>query len=168
MISKEDSRIKIDLEEIQESTDEEPIVNTDTQPEVVTPVKPDEENISDSTPSELDEPPNYKEVMAIPKAANEDESRIYVKVSGSVVVFLDRMSRVPYALDVGSIMYVMKYTRPYVSFTLSMVGRHQQNPGEGYWTPVKNILKYLRNTKDMFLIYGGEEELRVTGYCDAS
>ncbi|GKF45511.1 retrotransposon protein, putative, ty1-copia subclass, partial [Tanacetum coccineum] len=38
MISKEDSRSKIDLEEIQESTDEEPIVNTNTQQEVVTPV----------------------------------------------------------------------------------------------------------------------------------
>ncbi|GKG05575.1 hypothetical protein Tco_0325661, partial [Tanacetum coccineum] len=36
MISKEDSGSKIDLEEIQESVDEEPIVNTDTQQEVVT------------------------------------------------------------------------------------------------------------------------------------
>ncbi|GJY33857.1 hypothetical protein Tco_0418326 [Tanacetum coccineum] len=39
MISKEDSGSKIDLEEIQESVDEEPIVNTDTQQEVVTPIK---------------------------------------------------------------------------------------------------------------------------------
>ncbi|GKF74147.1 hypothetical protein Tco_0220479, partial [Tanacetum coccineum] len=33
----------------------------------------------------------------------------------------------------------------------------------------KNILKYLRNTKDMFLVYGGnpETELRVDCYCDA-
>ncbi|GKA75200.1 retrotransposon protein, putative, ty1-copia subclass [Tanacetum coccineum] len=44
MISKEDSWSKIDLKEIQESVDEEPIVNTKTQPEVVTPVEPD--NIS--------------------------------------------------------------------------------------------------------------------------
>ncbi|GKF52347.1 hypothetical protein Tco_0159257, partial [Tanacetum coccineum] len=28
------------------------------------------------------------------------------------------------------------------------------NPGELHWTTVKNILKYLRNTKDMFLVYG--------------
>ncbi|GJZ25185.1 retrotransposon protein, putative, ty1-copia subclass [Tanacetum coccineum] len=43
MISKEDRRdVKIDLEEIQESADEEPIVNTDTQQEMVTPVKPDD------------------------------------------------------------------------------------------------------------------------------
>ncbi|GJT63137.1 retrotransposon protein, putative, ty1-copia subclass [Tanacetum coccineum] len=42
MISKKDSGSKIDLEEIQESADEEPIVNTDTQQEVVTPVEPDD------------------------------------------------------------------------------------------------------------------------------
>ncbi|GKD69728.1 retrotransposon protein, putative, ty1-copia subclass [Tanacetum coccineum] len=61
MISKEDSKSKIDLEEIQESVDEEPIVNTNTQQEV--------DKISDSTLSELDEPGNYKEAMASPKAA---------------------------------------------------------------------------------------------------
>ncbi|GJW00298.1 hypothetical protein Tco_1555549 [Tanacetum coccineum] len=48
----------------------------------------------------------------------------------------------------GSIMYAMTCTRPDVSFALSMVSRHQQNLGEGHWTTVKNILKYLRNTKD--------------------
>ncbi|GKA11143.1 reverse transcriptase domain-containing protein [Tanacetum coccineum] len=81
---------------------------------------------------------------------------------------LDRMSRVPYVSAVGSIMYATTCTRPDASFALSMVSRHQQNPGEGYWTTVKNIIKYLRNTKDIFLVYGGEEELRGTGYCDAS
>ncbi|GJW23878.1 hypothetical protein Tco_0037689 [Tanacetum coccineum] len=45
-------------------------------------------------------------------------------------------------------MYAMTCTRPDVSFALSMVSQHQQNPGEGHWTAVKNILKYLRNTKD--------------------
>ncbi|GJV85074.1 putative RNA-directed DNA polymerase [Tanacetum coccineum] len=81
---------------------------------------------------------------------------------------LDKMSRVPYDLAIGSIMYAITCTRPDVSFALSMVSRHQQNPGKGHWIAVKNILKYLRNTKDRFLVYGGEEKLRVTGYCDAS
>ncbi|GJU47450.1 hypothetical protein Tco_1204716 [Tanacetum coccineum] len=62
-----------------------------------------------------------------------------------------RMQNVPYASTVGSII------------------RFQQNPGKLHWTAVKNILKYLRNTKDMFLVYGGnpEAELRVDCYCDA-
>nr|GEV97880.1 RNA-directed DNA polymerase, eukaryota [Tanacetum cinerariifolium] len=42
------------------------------------------------------------------------------------------------------------------------------NPGEGHWTVVKNIFKCLRNTKDMFLVYDGEEKLRMSGYFDAS
>ncbi|GJS84822.1 retrotransposon protein, putative, ty1-copia subclass [Tanacetum coccineum] len=45
----------------------------------------------------------------------------------------------------------------------------KENPGELYWTAVKNILKYLRNTKDMFLVYGGNPstKLRVDCYCNA-
>src|SRR5215216_3081524 len=37
-----------------------------------------------------------------------------------------------------------------------------------HWTAVKNILKYLKRTKDMFLVYGGDKELIVNGYVDAS
>ena len=37
-----------------------------------------------------------------------------------------------------------------------------------HWIAVKNILKYLKRTKDMFLIYGGDKELVVNGYVDAS
>ncbi|GKE22203.1 hypothetical protein Tco_1433715, partial [Tanacetum coccineum] len=94
---------KIDLEEIQESADEEPIVNIDTQQEVVTPVKPDdislpirrtssrvskpsqdpqfyygfhikEDKISDSTLIDLNGPANYKEAMACPEAAEWKEA----------------------------------------------------------------------------------------------
>nr|GEU85379.1 retrotransposon protein, putative, Ty1-copia subclass [Tanacetum cinerariifolium] len=40
--------------------------------------------------------------------------------------------------------------------------------GEPHWTAVKTILNYLRNTKDMFLVYGvnPKAELRVDCYCD--
>ena len=102
MISKEDSRSKIDLKEIQESTNEEPIVNTDTQQEVGTPVEPndislplhrtsrisktsqdpqfyygfhiEEDKINDNTLIDLNEPANYKETMASPEAAKWKEA----------------------------------------------------------------------------------------------
>ena len=78
------------------------------------------------------------------------------------------MSKVPYASAIGSIMYAMICTRPDVSYALSVASRYQNNPGESHWTLVKTILKYLRRTKDVFLIYGGEEELIVNGYIDVS
>ncbi|GKA55331.1 retrotransposon protein, putative, ty1-copia subclass [Tanacetum coccineum] len=66
-----------------------------------------------------------------------------------------RMSNVPYASAVGSIMYVVRRTRPDIAFAQNISSRVQQNPGELHWTTVKSILKYLWNTKDTFLVYGG-------------
>jgi hypothetical protein len=78
------------------------------------------------------------------------------------------MSAIPYASAIGSIMYAMLCTHPDVSFALSVTSRYQSDFGEDHWTTVKGILKYLRRTKDMFLIFGGEDELVVNGYTDAS
>ncbi|GJT39764.1 retrotransposon protein, putative, ty1-copia subclass [Tanacetum coccineum] len=80
-----------------------------------------------------------------------------------------RMQNIPYASAIGSIMYAVRCTRPDVAFAQNMTSRFQQNPGEEHWTAVKNILKYLRNTKDMFLVYGGnlKRQLRVSCYTDA-
>nr|GEZ42806.1 retrotransposon protein, putative, Ty1-copia subclass [Tanacetum cinerariifolium] len=41
--------------------------------------------------------------------------------------------------------------------------------GKPYWNAMKTILKYLRNIKDMILVYGGnpEAEFRVNCYCNA-
>ncbi|GJU07318.1 hypothetical protein Tco_1123748 [Tanacetum coccineum] len=55
-----------------------------------------------------------------------------------------RMQRVPYALDIGSIMYAARFV-----FAQNLCSRFQQNLNEIHWTAVKTILKYLRNTKDM-------------------
>ena len=79
----------------------------------------------------------------------------------------DRMSKIPYASAIGSIMYGMICTRPDVAHALSVTSRYQSNPGEEHWKAVKNILKYLRRTKDVFLVYGGSE-LKLEGFTDSS
>ena len=65
-------------------------------------------------------------------------------------------------------MYAMLCTRPNVCLAISLAWRYQSNPGVDHWTTVKNILKYLKRTKDMFPVYGGDKELVVRGYVDAS
>ena len=80
----------------------------------------------------------------------------------------ERMSKIPYASAVGSIMYAMLCTRPDIAHVVSLTSRYQSDPGMEHWTAVKNILKYLKRTKDMFLCYGGDQELVVSGYTDAS
>ncbi|TYK25899.1 gag/pol protein [Cucumis melo var. makuwa] len=52
------------------------------------------------------------------------------------------------------------------NFKKGMVSRYQSNPGRDHWTVVKNILKYLRRTKDYMLVYG-TKDLILTEYTDS-
>ena len=65
-------------------------------------------------------------------------------------------------------MYAMLCTRPDIAHAISFTSRYQSDPGMEHWTAVKNILKYLNRTNDMVLSYGGDEQLVVNGYTDAS
>ena len=58
------------------------------------------------------------------------------------------MSKIPYALAVGSIIYAMMCTKLNVVYSLGVVSRYQSDLGENHWKVVKIIFKYLRNTKD--------------------
>jgi ATP-binding cassette subfamily B (MDR/TAP) protein 1 len=79
------------------------------------------------------------------------------------------MSNILYASSIGSIMYAMLSTRPDVALALSMTIHYQSNPGMSHWSAVKNILKFLRRTKDVVLVYGeSKEELDVKGYISTS
>ncbi|KAJ8459624.1 hypothetical protein OPV22_032550 [Ensete ventricosum] len=77
------------------------------------------------------------------------------------------MDKIPYALAIGSIMYVMLCTRPDIAHALSVTSKYQADPGLEHWKAVKCILKYLRRTKDLLLVYGGGS-LQVEGYIDSS
>ena len=77
------------------------------------------------------------------------------------------MSRIPYASIVGSIVYAMMCTRSDVAYSLRVVSRYQSDPGENHWKVVKTILKYLRNTKDQWLIYG-DNDLKLVEHTDFS
>ncbi|KAK4397683.1 Copia protein [Sesamum angolense] len=76
---------------------------------------------------------------------------------------LKTRSDIPYALAVGSIQYVVRCTKPDIAYTLSMKSIYQACTGEAHWSAVKTILKYLKRTKNMFLIYDGRE-LTLEGY----
>ncbi|GKA38059.1 hypothetical protein Tco_0724624 [Tanacetum coccineum] len=98
----------------------------------------------------------------------QEKLRLSKSQGASTPTELKRMQNVPYASAVGSIMYAVRCTRPNVLFAQNITSIFQQNPGDLHWTAIKNILKYLRNTKDMFLVYEGDikRELKVSCYID--
>ncbi|KAA0063766.1 gag/pol protein [Cucumis melo var. makuwa] len=79
---------------------------------------------------------------------------------------VEDIRRIPYASAVGSLMYVMLYTRPDICYAVEIVSRYQSNPRLDHWTAVKIILKYLRRTRDYMLVYGAKD-LILTGYTNS-
>ena len=52
----------------------------------------------------------------------------------------ERMKVIPYASAIGSIKYVMLYTRPIVYLAMSLAKGYNSDPGVDHWTMVKIIL----------------------------
>ena len=78
----------------------------------------------------------------------------------------ERMSRIPFASAVGSLMYAMLCTRPDIYYAVGIVSRYQSDPGEEHWIALKHILKYLRRTRDYMLVYSSGS-LETIGYTDS-
>ncbi|XP_070036359.1 secreted RxLR effector protein 161-like [Nicotiana tomentosiformis] len=77
------------------------------------------------------------------------------------------MRMIPYASALGALIYTMTCAHPDMAYAIGVTSRYQKNPSEEHWKVVNTILKYLRRTKDQFLIYG-DSKLKLEGYTDAS
>ena len=67
----------------------------------------------------------------------------------------DKMSTVPYASSIGSLMYAMVCTRLDITHVLGVVSRYMSHLGLEHWNVVKWILRYLRGTSSKCLHFGG-------------
>ena len=77
-----------------------------------------------------------------------------------------RMCKVPYREAIRSLMYAAVATRPDIAFSVSVLSRFLENPGEAHWEAVKRVFRYLTGTRDHVLTYrAGQHDL--IGYTDA-
>ena len=76
---------------------------------------------------------------------------------------------VPYLSAIGALLYLAQCTRPDIAFSVNLLARYSSAPTIRHWNGVKNILRYLRGTINMGLLYAyqptGNQGL--VGYADA-
>ncbi|KAM0968089.1 hypothetical protein ACFX2J_016395 [Malus domestica] len=60
---------------------------------------------------------------------------------------------VPYLSAVGTLLYLAQYTRPDIAFSVNLLARCSSIPTIHHWKGVKGVLRYLRGTTDMDLLY---------------
>lgn len=66
---------------------------------------------------------------------------------------INEMKTKPYRQAVGCLMYIMIATRPDISHAVITVSKFLENPGIKHWTAVKRILRYLKGTTKLRLVY---------------
>ncbi|PIL25727.1 hypothetical protein GSI_11477 [Ganoderma sinense ZZ0214-1] len=66
------------------------------------------------------------------------------------------MRDVPYREAVGSLMYAAMGTRPDVTFAVTALSQFMQNPGRAHWDAIKRVLRYLKGTRELWLVYGDD------------
>ena len=62
--------------------------------------------------------------------------------------------KAPYREAVGSLIFLQTVSRPDISFAVNVVSRDLENPTEEHWRLVKRILRYLKGTSALGLLYG--------------
>lgn len=73
----------------------------------------------------------------------------------------------PYREAIGSLMYLAVATRPDISFAVGNVSRYMENPAVAHVNAVKRILKYIKGTLDMGIVYKSGVDMILLGYSDA-
>ena len=77
------------------------------------------------------------------------------------------MEKVPYSSAVGSIMFTMVSTRPDISHAISVLSKFMSNPEKEHWLGMKWLLRYLKGSSDVGLIYKKRgNSIWLEGYSD--
>jgi hypothetical protein len=64
------------------------------------------------------------------------------------------MSDKPYGSVVGACMYLATYTRPDISYAVGVLARFISNPGRAHWVASMHLLRYIKATLHLQLVYG--------------
>lgn len=75
-------------------------------------------------------------------------------------------TKLPYKELLGSLMYIMMATRPDICYCVSYFGRFQDWATDQHFNHLLRVLKYLKSTIDLKLIFGSSNE-GLIGYSDA-
>jgi Reverse transcriptase (RNA-dependent DNA polymerase) len=77
------------------------------------------------------------------------------------------MSKKPYQVAVGSLMYAAITTQPDISFTVQQLSQFTSNPGHQHWEAAKRVIWYLKGTRNHFLVLGETENIKLIGYTNS-
>ena len=83
---------------------------------------------------------NFNCSNVVPERTPFDPSMSLKKNNGHSV------SQVEYAKIIGSVMFLMNYTRPDIAYAVSRLSRYTHNANDKHWNALYRLLSYLKGT----------------------
>ncbi|OWZ14304.1 hypothetical protein PHMEG_00012238 [Phytophthora megakarya] len=81
---------------------------------------------------------------------------------------ISMMQAKPYRALIGCLLYITTYTRPDVAYIVAQLSRFLENPGQQHWKAAIRVLRYLKGTRDLGIVYNGNKgKVELTAYTDA-
>lgn len=87
-----------------------------------------------------------------------------------------KSEKIPYRNTVGSLMYLSQCTRPDLTHAVGVLSQHLEKPSAQHWDAVTHVLRYLRGTTNLGIVYRGSSQATIHGlesstcpisHCDA-
>ncbi|KAE9296708.1 hypothetical protein PR003_g23685 [Phytophthora rubi] len=80
----------------------------------------------------------------------------------------EAMKTKPYRSLIGCLLYITTCTRPDVAYIVTQLSRFLENPGQQHWKAAIRVLRYLKSTKDLGIIYNSKDgKVMLEAYTDA-
>ncbi|XP_046406268.1 secreted RxLR effector protein 161-like [Ischnura elegans] len=76
-------------------------------------------------------------------------------------------AKVPYQELTGSLLCLSCNTRPDISFAISVLSGYNSNYQDVHWNLAKRVLRYLKGTMNIGLVFKKATDVNLNGYVDA-
>lgn len=101
--------------------------------------------------------------VSIPVDVNQKLSKVMEEEEGNPNAESERF---PYREAIGSLLFLSMITRPDISFAVNLLSRFCEKPQMIHWRAVKRVIRYVKGTANIKLVYGQSHE-RLMCYSDA-
>ena len=65
------------------------------------------------------------------------------------------MGQFEYAKIIGSLMHLMNFSRPGITYVVCRLSKYIHNPNNDHWNALARLMKYLRGTVNYGILYSG-------------
>ena len=80
---------------------------------------------------------------------------------------MEKLVKIPYRSLVGSLIYLAIGTRPDISYSVQQLSQFLDSYSYPHWNAAIRVVRYLKGSRTLELILGGDNEIKVIGFTDS-